>query len=167
MTAPELGARIRSTRGPDRAGRLAVAAGARVAELRLRVLRLQRLALRVELLLGAVAAVGGARGDELLGELLVDRQPLHLPVGADGAADVRALVPVEAEPVHVAEDDRLVLGRAPLVIGVLDAEDERAARLARPEPVEERRAHAADVEVAGRRGGEAEAGLARGHGRAS
>src|SRR5205823_1276787 len=42
------------------------------------------------------------------------------------------------------------IGRA-LDVGVLDAEDERAARLARPQPVEQRGARAADVEVAGRR----------------
>src|SRR6185312_13691761 len=101
----------------------AVAAGARVAELGLGVLRLQRLALGVELLLGAVAAVRRAGGDELLRELAVEREPLHLPVRPVRAADLRPLVPVEAEPPRVAQDDLLVLGRAPLLIGVLDAED--------------------------------------------
>ena len=80
MTAPDAGARMRRTQGAVGRGRLAVAAGARVAELGLRVPGLERLALGVELLLGAVAAVRGAGGDELVGELAVEREPLHLPV---------------------------------------------------------------------------------------
>src|SRR5205823_3007970 len=94
---------------------------------------------------------------------LVEREPLHLPVGPPGTAHVRPLVPREPEPAQIAEDDRLVLGGAPLLIGVLDPEDEGPARLPRPEPVEERGPDAADVEVAGRGGGEAEAGLPGGH----
>src|SRR6185437_2642935 len=74
----------------------------------------------------------------------------------------RPLVPVEAQPAHVAQDDLLVLRRAPLLIGVLDAQDEGAARPARPEPVEEGGPDAPDVEVSGGRGGEAEPGLACG-----
>ena len=56
---------------------------------------------------------------------------------------------------------RLSRGGA-LLVGVLDAQDERPLRLPRPEPVEEGGADAADVEVAGRGGGEAEAGALRG-----
>src|SRR5262249_45573487 len=143
---------------------LAVAAGARVAEARLGVLCLEGLALGVELFLGAIAAVRGAGGDESLGELLVDGEALHLAVGAMRAAHLGPLVPGEAEPAHVAEDDLLVLRGAALLVGVLDAEDEGAARAARPEPVEERGADAPDVEVAGGRGGEAEARFAGRHG---
>ena len=133
----------------------ALLARAGVAKLRLGVFLLQGLALGVELFLGAVTAKGGLLLEELLDELLVDRQALHLAVGAVRAAHLGALVPAEPEPLHVAEDDRLVLGRAPFAISVFDAEDERAPRLSRPEPVEERRAHPADVEVA--RGGGSEA----------
>ena len=63
-------------------------------------------------------------------------------------------VPLQAEPRQPVEDrgDR-GLGRAGAV-GVLDAQEERAAVMAREQPVEERRAGAADVQEAGRRGGE-------------
>jgi hypothetical protein len=78
------------------------------------------------------------------------------------ALEVRALeddlfVPVEPEPAQPLEDGaRGLVGGAGLV-GVLDAEQELAAELAGEEPVEERGAGAADVEVAGGRGGETEA----------
>ena len=64
-------------------------------------------------------------------------------------------VPVEAEPAHPVEDrvDRR-LGRARLV-GILDAQQELAAMVARVEPVEQGRARAADMEEAGGRGREA------------
>ena len=55
------------------------------------------------------------------------------------------------------EDDLGVRVGAALLVGVLDAQDEGAAGLPGVEPVEQRRAGAADVEVAGGRGGEADA----------
>ena len=61
------------------------------------------------------------------------------------------------EPAQPVEDRALVLARGALAVGVLDAQEERAARAARVGPVEERRARAADVQLAGRARGEAEA----------
>jgi competence protein ComEC len=60
-------------------------------------------------------------------------------------------VPIEAEPAHPVEDrvDRR-LGRA-RAIGILDAQQELAAVMAREQPVEQRRARAADMQIAGRR----------------
>ena len=52
--------------------------------------------------------------------------------------------------------DHLV--RRALGVGVLDAQHEHAAVAAREQPVEERRARAADVQVAGGRRREADAG---------
>ena len=136
---------------------LPVAAGARVTEGGLRVLRLEGGALRVELLLSAVAAVGLALRDEPLAPLLVEAEPLHLRVRPEGAAFAGPLVPGEAEPLERVEDDAQALRGASLLIGVLDAQHEHAARLARPEPVEERRPDAADVEIPGGRRREADA----------
>src|SRR6476469_3279529 len=64
-------------------------------------------------------------------------------------------IPIEAEPRQAVEDrlDRR-LGRAGAV-GVLDAQQVLAAMVLGEQPVEERGAGAADMEVAGRRGGEA------------
>ena len=61
-------------------------------------------------------------------------------------------MPSQLEPV---EDDLGVRVGAALLVGVLDAEHEGAAGLPGEEPVEERGAGAADVEVAGGGGGEA------------
>jgi hypothetical protein len=88
-----------------------------------------------------------AVGDELLGDFLVAREPLHL--------EHRALVPVEAQPLQAVEDrvDRLL--RRALEVGVFDPQDESAAVAPRVRPGEERRASAADVQRAGRTRGEA------------
>src|SRR5207244_652196 len=101
---------------------------------------------RVELLLRHVVVVGVAGGDELLGDLPVARQALHL--------EERALVPVEAEPAHALEDRvHRGFGRA-LEVGILDAQDELAAVAPRVGPAEERGARAADVQGSGRAGRE-------------
>jgi hypothetical protein len=88
------------------------------------------------------------------GEQLLD--DLAVAVGALGLED-RPLVVVELQPAQGIEDLLDVLGCRALAIGVLDAQDERPARVARGQPVVEGRARAADVQRAGRRGGEADA----------
>jgi hypothetical protein len=98
----------------------AVAARPRVDEHRLRVAGLQRRALRVELLLGAITAKSAATLDEALGELLVDGQPLHLKVGPVRTADERALAPVELEPAERVQNDVAALLGASLLVRVLD-----------------------------------------------
>src|SRR5439155_1796259 len=70
----------------------------------------------------------------------------------------RPLVPVDAEPVKPVEYRLDRLGPIPHLVGVVDAEDELAAVPPGVEPVETRRADAADVQVAGRARGEAGAG---------
>jgi hypothetical protein len=138
-------------------------AGARVPELRLGVARLERSPLRVELLLGTEAAIGLARRDQPVGVLAIQREALHLRVRPVLAAHAGSFVPGEAQPLHRIEDDALALQRAALLVRVLDAQDEDAVGLSRPQPVEERGAHTADVEVPRRRRGEANAGDRRGH----
>ena len=83
-------------------------------------------------------------GEQLIGDFLM---PLE-----SRALKHRLLVPVEAEPGEAVEDDAGVLVRGAFLVGVFDAEQELAARVAGEEPVEEGGAGAADVEVArGRR----------------
>ncbi len=65
------------------------------------------------------------------------------------------LVPVEPEPLEPLEDRARALVGAARLVGVLDAQQELAAEMPDIEPVEERGARAADVEIAGRRGSEA------------
>src|SRR6185436_2478446 len=69
----------------------------------------------------------------------------------------RPLVPVQAEPAQRVDDEVDVLVGGARLVGVLDAQDEGAAVVARVEPVEERRAGATDVQVSGGAGGEAHA----------
>jgi hypothetical protein len=101
----------------------------------------------VELLLGAIAAVGAA----LLEHLAGDRAVAVVALGLEH----RLLVGGEAEPLHAVEDrlDRGV-GRA-LAVGVLDAQQEAPAVLAREQVREQRGARAADVQETGRAGREA------------
>ncbi len=80
---------------------------------------------------------------------LVDSQPLALPIRTEIAANLDALVPLQAKPAKVLEDGQLRFARRTLGVGVLDAEDERPVVPARKEPVEQRRARVADVQVAG------------------
>ena len=90
-----------------------------------------------------------AFGEELVRDFLV---PLH-----PSALEHGLLVPIEAEPGEAVEDDLGVLVGRALLVGVFDAEQELAAHPARVQPIEERGAGAADVQIAGGRGGEADA----------
>src|SRR5690606_32776279 len=139
-----------------------LAARAGVHEGGLRVLRLQLLAGAIELFLRAVAAVRLALADEPLGRLPVELLALALEVRAVGPADLWPFIPVEPEPAERVEDGAHAVEAAPFLIRVLHAEHERAALLAGPEPVEQRGARAADVQVTARRRREAEPRFHRG-----
>ena len=79
------------------------------------------------------------------------------PTGDTGPRSPPASTPssqVEPEPPQVVLDRGFRRRRRALAVGVLDAQDERAAVMARQQPVEERRAGVADVEVTGGAGGE-------------
>ena len=88
---------------------------------------------------------------------LVDGSALALVVGAVVPAFLRALVPFEPEPAKsfVNASDRLLV--VTLAVGILNAQNERAAGVTGMEPVEEGGAGPADMKEAGWRGGEADA----------
>ena len=67
---------------------------------------------------------------------------------AGSTADLRALVPFEAEPVQTVEDVLLVLEAGTGLVGVLESQDEGAAGLAREQVVEQSRPGGADVQRA-------------------
>ncbi|CAM5544968.1 hypothetical protein SCALM49S_03598 [Streptomyces californicus] len=104
----------------------------------------------VQLLGGAVAGVGVPGGEELLGDVLVQVHPLRLAVGGVRAADLGALVPVQAEPAHRVEQLLVGLLRVARRVGVLDPEDQGALVVPGEGPVEQRRPDQAHVGVAGR-----------------
>ena len=95
-----------------------------------------------------VVAVGVAAGEQLVDGRLVARAALRLEVGRVRAADLGPFVPVDAQPAEAVEDRRQRRLDVALLVGVVDAQDELAAVPAREQPVEQRRAHAADVQEA-------------------
>src|SRR5262249_16423165 len=99
---------------------------------------------RVEGRRGAAASVGEPVGEEPVGVGPVDVLALGLTVAERGWP----LVPIELEPAHRVENGLDVLVGRARPVGAVDAEDEGASVVAGEEPVEERGAGAADVEVA-------------------
>ena len=108
------------------------------------------LAPRLDLVGGAVAVVGELALAQPREDVGVDVRALRLAVRAERATLERALVPVEAEPLH--DLDQALVGLLGVAggVGVLDAEDERAAVVAGERPVVEGRPGQADVRAAGR-----------------
>ena len=111
---------------------------------------LRGLAVGIELLLGAEAGIGLALVPKLLGGLLVQDQALGLGVGAKIAAHLGTLVPVKTQPTHGAQNNLRVLVGGTGGVGVVDAQDERAAVCAGESPVIDSGAGAANVQLARR-----------------
>ena len=130
-----------------------VAVDAVVAELRVAA---GGLVARLDLLRRGERLVRVAALDQAADDVRVQVHPLRLPVRLVRAAHLDALVPVQAEPAQRVEQLQVGLLRVARRVGVLDAEHERAARVARVRPVEQRRADQADVRRAGGRGAEAD-----------
>ena len=88
---------------------------------------------------------------QLLQILFVNRIALALKIRAEITANMRTFVPVQPEPMQaVINRGRSFLGVARF-IRILDAENKCPAVMAREEPVEKRRARAADMQVTSRR----------------
>jgi hypothetical protein len=113
-----------------------------------------RLAVRVELLRRTEAEIRMAAVQQFIRVGRVEVKPFGLAIRPVQAADVGPLVPVEAEPPQILENAGFRLARRALGVGVLDAENERAVLAVRKQPVEQRRARVAHMEVAGGAGGE-------------
>ena len=95
-----------------------------------------------------VAAIGLAFRQQLLGHGAVTAGAREL---VDGLA-----IPVQAHPFHPVQDRGHRFRRGALPVGVLDAQQERAARVAGIQPVEQGGAGAADMQHACGRGREAQ-----------
>ena len=115
------------------------------------------LALSLQLLGRAVAVIRAAAVDQPLRRGAVAIDPLRLEIRTERSADERPFIPVEAKPSQPVEDAVDHVGRRSLGVRVFDPEHERAAVPAREQPVEERGARAADVQVSRRRRREADA----------
>jgi len=73
---------------------------------------------------------------------------LAMPARAGELVDGLA-IPVEPQPFEAAQDRGDGLGRGALAVGVLDAQQERAARVTGEKPVEQGRSRAADMQESG------------------
>src|SRR5262249_55932091 len=113
------------------------------------ILLLRLFPLRFQLLLGAIAAIGGVAVEQIARDLVIELRALRLTK--------RALVPLQAEPLQIFEHHRLRLARGAGDVGVFDSQNEGALVMPGEEPVEDRRARAADVKVTGWRRCEADA----------
>ena len=94
--------------------------------------------------------------DQALRHRSVLLDPLRLKVRLVWAARIRPLVPIKPEPSQAIDDAGHHFPRRSFGVGILDAQHKRAPLLTREEPIEQRRPRAADVEIAGWRGGEAD-----------
>ena len=114
---------------------------------------------------GTRVVVNAAGGAEFVEITLIDRFPLALKIRAKIPAGFRAFIPIESKPAQpVVNGARGLLGVA-RPIGIFDAQNQRAARVFGVEPVEQGRARAAYVEIAGGRWSKADANGGR-HGSA-
>ena len=105
----------------------------------------QDLALQLQFLRRFIGGIDAPRGDQIGESRFIDREARRLAFLAIGR---------HPQPVEIAADrlDEPLL--ASLGIGIVDAQHETAAVLLCPQPVVQRRANVADVQPAGRRGGE-------------
>ncbi len=106
------------------------------------------LAVFLELLGRTEAVVGVAGGQQLVRVRGVQVQPLRLAIRSARPTHVGAFVPLESKPAQILEDAVLRRLGGSLGVGVLDAQDERPVVTACEQPVEERRARVADVQLA-------------------
>ena len=116
---------------------------------------LRRLPLRLQFRGGGVIVVRMAAGQQLLDGRPIAIQPLRLVIRSERPAHFRPLVPVDAQPAEAVEDRLQRLLDVPLLIGVVDPQDELPAVLPGEQPIEQRGANPANVQVSGRTGSEA------------
>ena len=90
---------------------------------------------------------------------LVDFRALALKIRAEISADVRAFVPIQPEPAQAFINGRRGFLGVALGVGVLDAQDQRAAVMPAKSQLNKRGARAADMQVTGGRRGKADADL--------
>src|SRR3990172_6006326 len=97
----------------------------------------------------AEAVVGVAGGQQVPGYLRVPIEPVALAVRTVRTSHLDALIPIQAHPLQADQHIVLVFLLGAGRVGVIDAENERTAGVARVQPVEQRRPGVADVQEPG------------------
>ena len=115
-----------------------------------------RAAIGFELIGRTETVIGALAGEQFLGVRAVQVQPLGLSIGSVRPADLRSFVPVQAKPAEILEHARLGLVRRALDVRIFDTKDESATGVSRHQPVEQRRAGVAHVQMTGGTGCEAD-----------
>src|SRR5687767_3198026 len=95
---------------------------------------------------------------QLLSRGAIAIEPLGLKVRRVRAANLRPFVPIDAQPPQSIEDTGDHFGLVTLDVGVLNAQDERAAVAARIEPIEQGSPGATNMKITGGGRGETETG---------
>src|SRR5258708_5707466 len=103
----------------------------------------------VALLFRSEIAIGLAAGEQTLSGRAMFGRVVRLKH--------QLFVVIQLQPFEAFENRARRLVRRTLQVGILDAQQEFAAQLARKQPVEQRRARGADVQIAGGRWSEANA----------
>src|SRR5215204_6062328 len=106
-------------------------------------------ALLTKPLRAAEAGVGVSGIDEAASGRAVAVEPLRLEIRSMRSSDFWSFVPCQPKPAQTVEDAGDHVGRRSLNVRVFDAQQKGAAVTAGIEPIEERCARAADVQVAG------------------
>src|SRR5215204_1864684 len=89
-------------------------------------------------------------GDQLVRVRRIQVQALRLTVRSMRSVEVGSLIPVEPQPPEIVEDAQLRLAGRSLGVGVFDPQDKGAVLPVREQPVEQRRARVADMQLPGR-----------------
>src|ERR1051326_3056214 len=106
---------------------------------------LRELALEVEFLRALETGIEQACALEALRRSGIAVEPRRLPL---------VLVPVKTEPLEIRLDRRDEFFPRALAIGVVEPQQKPPAALAREQPIDQRRASVAEMQPAGRTGGE-------------
>src|SRR5262249_36966417 len=105
--------------------------------------------LELNLLGLGVVVISQAPIDEVLHCLTILLRFLRLVVGSARPPNLGAFVPIDSEPTEPIEYWGQRLGDIAFLVGVIDSENELAAVPTGKQPVEERRPHAANMQVTG------------------
>jgi len=114
------------------------------------VLRHGPLPLLFQLFGAAKTKIGFALAEKFLRLLLIDFKTVGLAIRTVASANIGAFIPVNSQPLQVFEDLRFIPRLAALHVGVFDAQNHRAILLPGEQPVEQRGARVAHVEMSGR-----------------